>query len=195
MRIGILGGTFDPPHRGHLQVASAAIAALELDEVVFVPAARNPLKKDPTKASTKHRLAMVERLVESDSKLAASDVEITKGGKSFAVDTLSEFTAAQPADYWFLMGADALHTLPQWKQVQRLLKLCRVAVVAREYETVEKAMMGFPDDVLARIDVVPMPPVHISSSRLRERLFKKQSVADSITPEVLRYIDENGLYR
>ena len=128
-------------------------------------------------------------------KLAVSDVEITKGGKSFAVDTLSEFMAALPAEYWFLMGADALHSLPKWKQPQRLLKLCRIAVVVREYETVEKAMMGFPEDVVDKIDVVPMPPAHISSSRLRERLFKKQSVSDSITPEVLRYIDENGLYR
>src|SRR5438045_2029390 len=115
MRIGILGGTFDPPHLGHLALANAAREHLKLDEVIFMPASRNPIKKG-TQTPPKQRLEMVKRTVEGHPGLAYSDLEITRGGPSYAVDTLTELSFAKPAEYWFLVGADALKDLPTWKQ-------------------------------------------------------------------------------
>ncbi|MEA2552477.1 MAG: nicotinate-nucleotide adenylyltransferase, partial [Fimbriimonadaceae bacterium] len=86
-RIGILGGTFDPPHEGHLAIARAAISQLELDEIIFMPVARNPLKRKPI-ATGKQRLAMTKLLLEDEPKVAISDLELSRGGKSYAVDTL-----------------------------------------------------------------------------------------------------------
>src|SRR4051794_25149699 len=103
MKIGILGGTFDPPHTGHLSVARAALEQLELDEVLFLPASRNPLKSRKVVTPAKHRLGMVEALVRNEEKMAVSDMELTRGGISYTVDTLGELHMVQPAEYWFLM--------------------------------------------------------------------------------------------
>ena len=110
MKTGVLGGTFDPPHYGHLELAKAAKAQLGLDEVMFVPANRNPLKTRKT-ASAKHRLRMVELEIEDEEGLSVSDIEITRGGPSYAVDTLEELKMVRPGEYWFIVGADALETL------------------------------------------------------------------------------------
>src|SRR5687768_12512146 len=101
MRIGILGGTFDPPHSGHLTFAHAALETLDLDEVIFMPAHRNPQKKGRSVANSKQRLEMVRRLVGGHQKLSVSDLEITRGGPSYTVETLAELQHARPAEYWF----------------------------------------------------------------------------------------------
>src|ERR1700722_59500 len=108
MRIGVLGGTFDPPHLGHLALARAALRQLELDEVLFLPANRNPLKTGKGGTPAKHRLAMIDLMLKNEPTMAYSDMEITRGGPSYAVDTLNELHAVRPAEYWFLMGADSL---------------------------------------------------------------------------------------
>src|ERR1041384_5745403 len=102
MKIGILGGTFDPPHNGHLAFAEAAVQTLELDEVLFIPANRNPLKPEKRQASAKDRLEMVRLMVEGKPQMAVSDIEIRRGGPSYAVETLDELHFVSPAEYWFL---------------------------------------------------------------------------------------------
>ena len=104
MRIGVLGGTFDPPHMGHIALAHSAIETLELDEVMMLPAFRNPLKKGHT-TPAKQRMEMVTLAIQDDPKLSLSDIEVSRGGASYAVDTLSELTYIKPsAQFWFILG-------------------------------------------------------------------------------------------
>ena len=194
MRVGILGGSFDPPHTGHLALASAAQEQLELDEVLFLPANQNPLKTRRANASSKHRLAMIQRLVAGKPGLAVSDMEITRGGVSYTVDTIGELLMVQPADYWFLMGADALRALPDWKNPQRLLRLCRLGVAVRPPMTEIDVLGRVPADYKDRVDLVRMPPMDVSSTGIRERLARGQNVSPWLSPEVSRYIQENRLY-
>lgn len=195
MRIGVFGGSFDPPHSGHLALARAAREQLGLDEVILLPANQNPLKSSRSNASAKHRLAMVQRLVKGEPGLAVSDMEITRGGVSYTVDTIGELQMVQPADYWFLMGADALKGLPQWKNPARLLRLCRLGVAVRPPMTEGDVLARVPPDLRAKVDLIKMAPMDVSSTDIRTRLAKGQNASPWLAPEVLRYIGENGLYK
>lgn len=195
MRIGILGGTFDPPHNGHLAVAEAAVKALELDEVMFLPAHKNPLKTGIPPAPGKHRLEMVRLLIEDHEQFALSDMDLTRGGRSYAVDTLMELQMVNPGEYWFLMGADTLHDLAEWKQPTRLLKLCRIGAVSRELNDVKVIAQRLPSEFHPFIDIVPMEPIHVSASDLREKIAKKQQTNLWMPEAVRHYIDTHKLYR
>ena len=131
MRLGIFGGTFDPPHNGHLALARACKTELGLDETLFVPAAQNPLKASGPRASPEERLTMLGLLVADEEGMGVVDLEIQKGPPSYAVDTMADLQRVQPADYWFLLGADALKGLGDWKNPAKLLRLCRLGVVVR----------------------------------------------------------------
>ena len=194
MRIGLFGGTFDPPHLGHLRLAQAALEALELDEVVFLPAARNPLKTARPSSAPQHRLAMVRALLEDQPKMSVSDIEITRGGKSYTIDTVDEFVFARQADYWFLMGADALVNLPQWKSPERLVRQCRLAVVVRPPMIRFDIEAKLPEFAKGRTDIIEMPPQDISSTDLRDRIVRGGATAPWLDPKVLRYIREHKLY-
>jgi nicotinate-nucleotide adenylyltransferase len=195
MRIGVIGGTFDPPHLGHLALAQTAREQLELDEVLFMPANRNPLKTRKVQTPSKQRLEMVQRMIADKEGLAVSDLEITRGGPSFTVDTITELKMANPADYWFLLGADAMKGLPDWKQPERLLKLCRLGVAVRPPTTESDVIMRLPADIRERVDIIKMKPIDVSATEVRDRVSKGQSVAHWVPPEVLQYIRENKLYR
>ncbi|MFN8220250.1 MAG: nicotinate-nucleotide adenylyltransferase [Fimbriimonadales bacterium] len=194
MKIGIFGGTFDPPHKGHLALAQAALEELGLDEVLFVPAARNPLKGRGS-TSAKDRLEMTRIAVEGNPKFAVSDIEIARGGASYMIDTLHELQVALPADYWLLMGADSLATLPQWKSPERVLKLCRFAVAARA--TVDRRILEakLEPEARAKIDWLKMPETDISSTEIRDTVRRGRSASLWVTPEVLKYIEKQKLYR
>ncbi len=194
MRIGILGGTFDPPHTGHLALAQAAIDHLDLDEVLFIPANKNPLKSHAAEAPAKHRLAMVDLLLAGRPKMGYSDVEIARGGVSYAVDTISALQMAQPGDYWFIMGADSLKSIQDWKNPARLLKLCRLAVAIRPPLIVADVILKVPSDFKDRVDVISMPPLHVSSTELRARLRNHETPGPMMTPQVLQYIESHHLY-
>lgn len=195
MRIGILGGTFDPPHNGHLAIAHAAIAALELDEVMFLPTNKNPLKTGKAPAPAKHRLEMVRILIEREDNMSVSDMDITRGGRSYAVDTLSELQMVRPAEYWFLMGADSLHDLEAWKQPHRLLKLCRIGAVSRDLTDAKVTSQRLPEEFRPFIDIVPMDPVHVSATDLREKIAKRQQTNIWMPDTVRNYIETHKLYR
>ncbi len=195
MKIGVLGGSFDPPHIGHLALARSARAALGLDEVILLPASRNPLKATTKATPAKHRLAMVQLLVDGEDGLAVCDLEVVKGGLSYTVETMTELGAAQPAEYWFLLGADALRGLPNWKQPQRLVRLCRLGVVVRPPMNEFDALVHVPEEFKSAIDVIPMKPIDVSSTELRGRLAQREPVAPYIPPQVLQYIKEHKLYQ
>lgn len=194
MRIGVYGGTFDPPHLGHLRLALAALDGLGLDEIIFMPANKNPNKSAPV-AAGRHRVEMVRRMIADQPKLSVSDLEITRGGPSYAVDTLSELHMVRPAEYWFLLGADALKDLPNWKQPQRLLKLCRLGVVVRPPTTDVQAIAAIPQEHRDHVDIVKMEPCDISSTDIRIRVAQNQPIATIVHPAVAQYIKENKLYR
>lgn len=194
MRIGILGGTFDPPHIGHLELARAARDQLKLDEVIFLPAFRNPLKRVKS-APAKQRLEMVQRMVAEEQKMSVSDIEISRGGASYMVETLMELQMVKPGDYWLLLGSDALKGFEQWKNPHKIVKLCRLGVVLRP-PTVESEVTGrLGPDLKDRVDLIPMKQVDMSATEVRDRLSKRSKlVAPFLSPAVLQYIKQNHLY-
>lgn len=194
MKVGILGGSFDPPHNGHLALALAAIDHLKLDEVLFVPNSKNPLKAHGTTASGPQRLEMVKRLVTDTPRMGVCDLEIQRGGRSFTVDTLAELTFAQSAEYWFLMGIDALIDLENWKQPQRLLKMCRLGVVLRPPHTETDILARAPEFAKPFIDFIPMDPLEVSASEIRERIAIGKPIAKFMPAAEVGYIQENRLY-
>lgn len=194
LRIGILGGTFDPPHNGHLALAEAAIVSLKLDEVLFIPNSRSPLKLDKTLTAARTRLEMVKLVAQSNPAFAVSDIEISKGGVSYTVDTLSELVHSQPAEYWFLIGSDAVTDLEQWKQPARLLKMCRLGVAMRPPFTVDQLTAKTPEFARSHVDFVAMPPIDVSSREIREKCEDGIPVAKLLPAPVLEYIQKNNLY-
>jgi len=195
MKIGVFGGTFDPPHAAHLALAEAALEQLELDEVMFLPAFRNPLKLRGRPASAGHRLAMVKLLTEGQPKFSVSDIEIERRGKSYAYDTMSDLVEARPAEYWFLMGGDALRTFQEWKRPDKLVRLCRLGVALRPPYHKEDLLIRLSPDIAARVDFVEMPPSDISSTDIRDRLAMRRSLVGMIPDSVLSYIQSHGLYQ
>lgn len=195
MRIGILGGTFDPPHNGHLAVARACVKELALDELLFLPAAKNPLKPSGPRASATDRLTMLGLLVAAEDNMGILDLEIQKGGSSYTVETMTDLQMVQPADYWFLLGADALRGFGEWKSPERLLRLCRLGVVLRPSQADADVVSRFSEPYRERIDLVRMPPVDVSSTEIRNRLERGQTIAPYVPPAVLAYIEEKGLYQ
>ncbi len=195
MKYGVFGGTFDPPHVGHLAVARAVRDHLELDEIVFVPAARNPHKARRAVANSKQRLEMVRRLIEDDPTLSVSDVEVTRGGVSYAVETVEELRMVRPGDYWFVVGADAYRDLQDWKDPARLIQLCRLAVVERDKLEVEALRKAKADEFRRATDPVPFDAMPVSSSKIREDTAFGRPVSQWLTPSVEAYIQQEGLYR
>lgn len=194
MKIGILGGTFDPPHLGHLWLARTARQQLALDEVYLMPAAQNPLKRFKADAAPKHRLAMVEAMVKGEEGLAVSDAELTRGGPSYAVDTLDEFQMVMPGDYWFIMGADALASVEQWKNPAKLSRLCRLAVALRPPTTETQLLARIPELFKDKVNLVHMAPTEISATEIRERASRNLSLGGYVAPPVAAYIQKHKLY-
>lgn len=193
-RIGILGGTFDPPHVGHIKLADAAIETLQLDEVFFIPANRNPLK-DRRSSRPKDRLEMVRLAIASHEKLAMSDIEIQRGGRSYMIDTLSELQAARPGEYWLILGTDALREFDRWKSPERILQKARLAVAIRPPQTREDVLAHVPEGMTDSVDWIEMPPTDVSSTEIRLRIEEKRPYAQWLDPAVLDYINRQGLYR
>lgn len=195
MRVGILGGTFDPPHVGHVALAHAAIQALQLDEVLLLPVHRNPLKNNKNQTPAKQRLEMLRLAVQNEPKLAISDIEIQRGGPSYAVETLQEFSYLRGDEYWFLLGSDALREISQWKAPEKLVRLCRLGVVLRAGQDKASLIATLPEFVREVVDWIEMPRIDISSSQIRERAFGGRPISQWVHPDVLRYIEQNKLYR
>ena len=195
MRIGILGGSFDPPHRGHLRMAKAAQTALSLDEVIFLPAARNPLKPRRTNATANDRLEMVRLLIAGEPSFSVSDMELTRGGVSYTVDTLGELHMVRPAEYWFLIGADGLKNFDEWKNPQRILRLCRIGVAVRPpLQSSDDVAARLPVDFRDKMDVVPMVADPTSSTDVRLALREGKGLTDIVPANVLQYIRRQKLY-
>lgn len=159
-----------------------------------MPVARNPLKHQPI-ASKRERMAMVQLLIQEEPKMAFSDLEIIRGGKSYAVDTVEQLQAAQPGQYWFIVGADALKDISQWKQPERLLLHCRIAAAVRPPVEKAQVLARVPEALRDKVDLIDLAPMDTASFDLRDRLARNKPVAPMLPDRVLDYIRENKLYR
>ena len=196
MRLGLFGGTFDPPHVGHLLVAIDAIETLELDRLVLIPAAEQPLKVGTIRATAAHRLEMVRRMVGADPRFGVDPIEIERPGLSYTVDTLAEYAVREPsAERFFLVGADVMESFAQWREPDRVLELAQMVVLQR-------SVAGGSDRGLApRATSAPQPRVlrtrtiDISSTEIRGRIGAGRSIRGFVPDAVADYIAEAGLYR
>jgi len=193
-RIGVLGGTFDPPHAAHLSLAHAVREHLQLDEIILVPAHQNPSKSAAGRSSAWHRLSMTRLAVQGEVGLAVSDIDVSRPGPSFAIESLTEFSQTRPGQYWFVLGMDALATFATWKDPDRIVRLARLAVVERPGTDTERTLNYLPEHIQDRIDLVPFPATEISSTQLREFIHKWMKPELLLKPAVLDYIHDNRLY-
>lgn len=198
MRLGVLGGTFDPVHRGHLALAAAARDELSLDEVLFVPAGRPWRKAEREISPHTNRLAMLRLALEGEDAFAVSTVELEREGPSYTADTLEALHDERPhAELFFIVGADALVDLPNWVRPERILELARLAVARRDDvpdEAVREAERRLPA-LSSRLVWLSMPVARVSATEIRERVRHGQAVEELVPAAVERYIRERGLYR
>lgn len=195
MRVGILGGTFDPIHLGHLAAARAAMECAQLDLVLFVPSAQPP-HRGAAVASAEHRLAMAELAVEGQAGFAVSDVEIRRGGASFTVDTLHELTQTHPGDELFLiLGWDAARLFATWRGPDEVMRLASVVVVGRPGSpTPDREQLEAAGLDPSRVVLCTKPTPDISGSALRRAIAQHEDVFGRVPDAVARYIADHGLY-
>ena len=194
--VGIVGGTFDPIHHGHLVIAEEAREALGLERVVFMPAATPPHKPGRPVTPVADRLAMLKLAIRDNDAFEVGTVEIERGGASFTVDTLVELAAAGVDEPWLILSAEALASFPSWRRPDRILDLARLAVVPRGgYETLDEAWVR--DHLPGREDrflFLPGPLLPISGSVVRRRAAAGRSVRYLVPDAVARYIADHSLY-
>ncbi len=199
MKLGVLGGTFDPIHNGHIMMAEEASAYLGLDEVIFIPAGQPRFKEGEPVTEAAHRLRMVELAIEGKPSFRLSAMEIERGGVTYTVDTLRELKRRlKPQDeLYFIMGWDSLQELSLWHSPSELISLCKLAVVPRP---------GFPKPDLAlleeqiaglkqRVIMLDKPVIQISSSEIREKIKNGIGISGLVPDAVADYIYAHDLYR
>ena len=185
MRIGVLGGSFDPPHEGHIALARAAARHLALDRVLLLPAWEAPHKPGGPSMDPAFRVALVRAAVVHDPVLGVSTIEVDRQGTSYTAETLEQLAGENPgADLWFVMGADQLEGFADWSRPERIAELARLAVAWRPGAG-DPAMEDLAGPVAAgRIDVVDMPEVPVSSTDVRARLSRGEALTGLVPPAV-----------
>lgn len=192
-RIGLLGGTFDPPHVGHLIVAQDVTEALRLDELRFVVAARSPFKEDRDGTSGATRAAMVEAALGDDPRFRVSRTELERGGPSYTVDTVRTLRASEPGVQWHVViGADQLRRFAEWREPEELARLASLVVMNRRGSDPGEMRVGGVDLAWTPVEVTR---VDVSSTRIRRRAAEGRSLRYLVPERVRRIIEENGLYR
>jgi len=185
-KIGILGGTFNPPHIGHLIIANEVLDALELDEIRFMPNYVPPHKEQTEEVTAYDRLAMLERALYDHPSFIIEGVEIDRKGTSYTFDTMKLLTEQEPdASFYFIIGADMIEYLPKWHRIDELLQLVHFVGVKRP---------NYSEETEYPIIMVDVPQMFISSSVIRRKLRTGKTVKYLIPDSVVNYIKGNGLY-
>ncbi len=198
MNIGVLGGTFDPVHNGHLIVAEEVKTRLNLAEIIFVPAGQPWLKADRPISPAEHRLQMLRLAIVDKPYFKLSSIEIERTGPSYTVDTIAELRDkfGSEDELFFIFGWDSLAELPQWREPSRLIKMCYLVAVPRpgyprpKLKTLEVIIRGLSQ----RVMLMKEPEIDISASAIRERVARGLSIRHLVPEPVNRYIKEHGLY-
>ena len=198
-RYGIIGGTFDPIHYAHLYIAYEAKEQLNLDEVIFMPAGKQPLKADKIVTDSKIRYDMVKSAIETYDGFFVSDYEIKKGGLSFTYETLEDFknNNDEEVQLFFITGADCLLTLDQWKEVEKIFSLASLVVFPRggisKQEMIERKGL-IEEKYNGKIVILNLKELEISSTYIRERVNKNQRIDFFVPANVVDIIYKNKLY-
>lgn len=193
-RIGLFGGTFDPPHRGHVDVARDVAEALDLDRVVWIPAGDPPHKSRPDLTPAPLRLEMVQAAAEADPRFTVSAVEIRREGPSYTIDTVREMRGLHPdAEIFFIVGADEYRVFDRWRDPEGILEVVTLAVMDRNGE---QASSVVPDvEGAADVAFVPVRRIDVSSTHIRARVSAGEDVSDDVPGPVSDLIASEGLYR
>ncbi len=195
-RIGLFGGSFDPPHLGHLKLANAATEACALHRMFILPAACSPFKANVF-ASDADRLVMCRQTFAGPG-FTVSDFELKKGGKSYTVDTVAHFRALYPeAEIWLLMGEDQLLSFHRWYRWQEILKNASLCAAVRNGDGRRETLERYADETLrayGSVRVMEFEPFPLSSTEIRQKVQKKASVAGLVSPQTEKYILEKSLY-
>lgn len=197
-KVGIMGGTFDPIHYGHLILAQNALETYELDEIMFVPSG-TPWLKDSTKVLSRNkRVSMTGIAIEDNPKFALSAIEIDREGNSYSYETVEELKKEQPeTDFYFILGADSLLEIEKWKHPDRLMAECTLLAAVRDNcskEDLQKQIAYLKEKYNADIRILPAKRVAISSSDIRDLIAEGKSVRYMLPDQVIKFIKKNHLY-
>jgi nicotinate-nucleotide adenylyltransferase len=196
MKLGILGGTFDPPHFGHLRLAEAALTQLALDKVLFAPVGMQPLKQEERSSTPEHRARMVELAIADDPRFGLSRADLDRPGPHYTVDLLIIIQQQHPdAALWFIMGEDSLSDLLRWRDPARLIQLARLAVLRRsggkpDWFTLDREL----PDLRARIDWIEHAAIDISATDIRQRVQHGLPLTALVPERVSAYLVVQHLY-
>jgi nicotinate-nucleotide adenylyltransferase len=198
VKVGVIGGTFDPIHDGHLSIAEEARARLDLAEVLFVPAGLPWLKANLPISPAEHRAEMVRLAIADRPSCKLSTVDIERSGATHTVDTLTELLSQYGGgtELFFILGWDGLTELPQWHEPSRLIKMCHLVAVPRpgylppDIESLEGAIPG----ISQRVILLEKPRVDISATAIRQRVAQGQSIRHLVPEPVEKYIKQHRLY-
>ncbi len=195
MKIAILGGTFNPIHLGHLAMAEYVLEHMGMDRICFLPNGQPPHKQGSSIAPKHHRLEMVRLAVCDNPAFFVSDYEIAKDKRCYTVDTVRHFNSLGEDEYHFIIGADSLFQLSQWKSAEELKKICSFIVCDRSNQGNTEAEAERLRAEGCRIRVADMPRVDIDSTTIRRRVKEGLDISGYTTDAVARYIHNNKLYR
>lgn len=219
MRLGLLGGSFNPIHYGHLGIARHARERLQLGKILFIPTGDPPHKQDGELAPAKDRYEMVRLAIAGTPAFALSDVEVRRTGKSYSIDTVRELQQQDPsAELYFLIGLDAFLDFATWREPRALLEACRFVVISRPDQSFRslttlsllpkldpRTLAQLDSGEATRLDIaipscpgiicLPLPPCSISASDIRQRIKRRATLANLLPPPVESYILQHRLYQ
>lgn len=190
-RIGILGGTFDPIHSGHLILAQELLERFLLHKVIFIPSATPPHKNDKSVSPTQHRFEMTKMAIEDNTRFEISDIELKREGKSYTIDTIRELKKLYPdSDLYLLAGSDALTEFDTWKDPDRIFEEVKVVLGVRPgYDKIDLDNPFFKKSIMTEIN-----GLHVSSTQIRHRVREGKSIKYLVPLKVEEYIKAKGLY-
>ena len=193
MNICLFGGTFDPPHIGHLIIAESILSDLDIDKIIFIPSSIPPHKPLHSYSSASSRVEMLQISIKGTPAFQISDIELNRPGASYSIDTIKQIKSQMSLskeELYFVIGGDSLIEFQMWKNPHEILSLAQVIIAPRPSFTKDMVKPEF----LEQVQFLDTPQIDISSSMIRERVREKKSIRYYVIPEVLEYIQEKRLY-
>ncbi len=198
MKLGIMGGTFNPIHFGHLFLAENAYEQIGLDQILFMPSKNPPHKAKPSQVTDQQRVEMIALAIGDNPHFALSTFELERSGYTYTADTLTLLKEENPEkEYYFIVGADSLFMMHQWYQPQTIFSLCTVVAAGRDNvdpERLEQQAEYLRQQYQANIMLLDMPTIQIASGEIRKRMKEQRSVRYYLPEAVIEYINKNRLY-